>query len=48
MLDDVRNEMISAGTAREDYGVVIVPEPLEVDCAATEAERGKRRSSSSK
>ncbi len=44
VLDDVRNGLISRATALADYGVVIAPEAMEVDSAATEAERGRRRS----
>lgn len=32
---DVRRKLVSAGKARADYGVVLLPETLEVDAAAT-------------
>jgi N-methylhydantoinase B len=35
VLDDVLNEVVSVERAREDYGVVVDPETLEVDRAAT-------------
>ena len=44
VFDDVRNGLIGAGSALDDYGVVIARESMEVDHAATESERGKRRS----
>ncbi len=36
VLKDVRNDVVSVEKAREDYGVVIDPETLEVDREATE------------
>jgi len=35
VLKDVKNGVLSAAAAREDYGVVIDPETLEVDQEAT-------------
>jgi len=35
VLRDVRNELVSLGSARADYGVVLVGEPLAVDGVAT-------------
>lgn len=43
--EDVRNEFISPGAAREDYGVVLDPESLEVDTEATEGLRDTMRKS---
>ena len=40
---DVRNEFVSREAAREEYGVVIEPETLSVDEAATVALREERR-----
>ncbi len=39
VLDDVRNEMVSIQSARDDYGVIIDPETCEVDEAATRERR---------
>ena len=39
VLQDVLNDFISPGAARDDYGVVLVGEPLAVDAAATVALR---------
>ncbi|MBV8888537.1 MAG: hydantoinase B/oxoprolinase family protein [Alphaproteobacteria bacterium] len=39
VLKDVRNEFVSAGMAREAYGVVLSGAPLRVDAAATAALR---------
>jgi len=39
VLDDVRNGYVSLASAREDYGVVINPETLTIDSAATAALR---------
>src|SRR5205085_4197264 len=35
VLKDVRNDFVSLGAAREDYGVVISGKPLRVDAAAS-------------
>jgi N-methylhydantoinase B len=43
VLNDVRNEFVSLRAAREDYGVVLVGEPLAVDAAATTALRRQMR-----
>jgi N-methylhydantoinase B len=40
ILADVRDGVVSVSKAREDYGVVINPETLEVDVAATRELRG--------
>ena len=42
VLDDVINEHVSVARAREDYGVVIDPETLTIDSAATAALRRER------
>ena len=39
VLDDVRNEKVSRNSAREEYGVVLYDELLEVNVAATETLR---------
>ncbi len=41
--EDVRNEYVSVVRAREDYGVVINPDTLEVDSAATKSLRESLR-----
>lgn len=41
---DVRNEYVSVAKAREDYGVVIDPESLKIDPAATKELREQLRS----
>ena len=43
VLKDVRNELVSERSAREDYGVVLAGKPLSVDEAATRAMREKLR-----
>src|ERR1700724_4274473 len=43
VLKDVRNELVSERSAREDYGVVLAGKPLSVDEAATRAVREKLR-----
>jgi N-methylhydantoinase B len=43
--DDVVAGLISVAAARDDYGVVIEPDTLELDLAATRAERERRASS---
>jgi N-methylhydantoinase B len=43
VLNDVRNEFVSSGAAREDYGVVVAGAPLVVDAAATIALRQQMR-----
>jgi N-methylhydantoinase B len=43
VLQDVRNEFVSEGAAREDYGVVLAGTPLEVDVSATAALRQQMR-----
>jgi N-methylhydantoinase B len=40
---EAKNELISAETARKAYGVVLDPETLEMDEAATREERARRR-----
>ena len=40
---DVHNELLSPAAARRDYGVVLDPQTLEVDEAATAAERQRLR-----
>jgi N-methylhydantoinase B len=40
---EAQNELISAETARKAYGVVLDPETLEMDEAATREERARRR-----
>ena len=42
VLEDVRNEHVSIKSAREDYGVVIDPETMTVDAAATTSVRQKQ------
>ena len=42
VLNDVLDDYISVGEARASYGVVIDPERLVVDSAATAALRGRR------
>ena len=44
VLRDVRNEYVSAGSARDDYGVVVDPATWTVDEAATGALRASLRS----
>ena len=39
VLADVRNAYVSISSAREDYGVIIQPDTLELDLAATNALR---------
>ncbi|MFQ5913007.1 MAG: hydantoinase B/oxoprolinase family protein [Nitrospinota bacterium] len=41
--EDVLYELVSVEAAREDYGVVIDPQTLQVDAEATEALRGERK-----
>jgi len=41
VLEEVRNGVVSIRSAREDYGVAIDPETLEVDEAATQRLRGR-------
>lgn len=41
---DVRDELVSIRSAREDYGVVIDPDTLTIDAAATERLRAGRKS----
>lgn len=43
VLEDVRAEMISRETARDVYGVVLVPDELAIDEAATATLRESRR-----
>lgn len=43
VIGDVRNGMISVEAAREEYGVVLDPETLEVDQMATEQQRASLR-----
>ena len=43
VLRDVRNELVSAGAAQRDYGVVVDTERWAVDEAATETLRAQRR-----
>jgi N-methylhydantoinase B len=40
VLDDVLDELVSLKSAREEYGVVIDPETMRVDVAATNKLRG--------
>jgi N-methylhydantoinase B len=40
VLEDVKNELVTIKSAREDYGVVINPDTLSVDQEATEKLRG--------
>jgi len=47
VLDDVQQEKLSLGHARTEYGVVVDPETLELDVAATEALREEMRQESS-
>ena len=42
VLDDVRNGVVSIGCARDDYGVVIDPETLAVDEAASQGLRSRK------
>jgi len=42
VLADVRNGYVSLAGARQAYGVVIYPEKMEIDVAATTALRTKR------
>jgi N-methylhydantoinase B len=41
VLEDVKNQVVSIQSAREDYGVVVDPETMEVDQKATNRLRGK-------
>jgi N-methylhydantoinase B len=41
VLEDVKNELVTIVSAREDYGVVIIPDTLSVDQEATEKLRGQ-------
>ena len=43
MLRDVRNELVGAAAAREQYGVVVDVATWSVDAAATQALRGSLR-----
>ena len=43
VLDDVREEKLSADYASKEYGVIINPVTLELDPAATEVLRRERR-----
>lgn len=43
VLRDVRDDKVSLDAARRDYGVVIEPETMTVDEAATQTERARRR-----
>lgn len=43
VVDDVCNGYVSVGRAREDYGVVVDPETLELDRAATDTLRAAAR-----
>ncbi|MDQ4075935.1 MAG: hydantoinase B/oxoprolinase family protein [Chloroflexota bacterium] len=47
VLDDVKNEYVSVEGALRDYGVVIEPDQMEVDLAATERTRARLRAESS-
>jgi N-methylhydantoinase B len=40
VLEDVRDELVSIGSAERDYGVVIDPQTLEIDMGKTAALRG--------
>jgi len=42
VLEDVRNEVVSIQSARDDYGVVIDPETMKVDEQATAKLRGAK------
>jgi N-methylhydantoinase B len=42
VLDDVRNGYVTLASARRDYGVVINPDTMMVDTAATATLRGGR------
>jgi N-methylhydantoinase B len=42
VIEDVRDELISQESAKNDYGVVITPKTFEVDVKATEELRKKR------
>jgi N-methylhydantoinase B len=39
VLRDVRNEFVSLAAAHAVYGVMILPDPLRVDTAATDVQR---------
>jgi N-methylhydantoinase B len=41
VLEDVRNELVSLESAREDYGVIVDPKTLKIDLAETEKLRKK-------
>ena len=43
MLDDVQQEKLSVGHVREEYGVVIDPNTLELDLKATDDLRARLR-----
>jgi N-methylhydantoinase B len=43
VLKDVENELVSPDVARDVYGVVIDPDKLALDLAATEETRRRRR-----
>ena len=43
MARDVRDQLLDAGAARDDYGVVLDPNTLTVDEEATAAARADRR-----
>jgi hypothetical protein len=43
VLHDVRNEFVSVGAARRDYGVVLATNPLRVEEDATQATRARMR-----
>jgi len=43
VLRDVKNELVSAGAARDDYGVVIDVQTWTVDRASTEERRAELR-----
>ena len=45
VLADVRNGFVSVDSARDEYGVVVGADPLEVDMAATDALRTERAGS---
>ena len=47
VLKDVRNEFVSLAAARDEYGVVVLTEPLRVDDAATIARRSRLRAARS-
>ncbi len=47
VLEDVRDELVSLDSARNDYGVVIEPETMKVDEEATKALRAEMSSAAS-